>query len=244
MLVGGGVKDKIRAVFFKNIRYALLVPYGAYKHIHSVFYLRAVAQKLLLDFICVVFVNIKNYQPAYGTAGKLAAKLAAYASAAAGNKHRGAAQVVFNALAVNFYRFAPQKILNFNFSDLAYADLSACKLIKPRYCFKAALSAAADVKNFFALGVCRRGNGKNYVLNAEFFRRFFNFIAPAHNFYVFYVFAVLLHVVIYDADHLVFGTLASVKLAYGHKAGGTRSDYHCAAAGGADRAVDVARRAV
>ena len=69
---------------------------------------------------------------------------------------RGAAQDVFNALAVNFHRFAPQKILNFNFSDLAYADLSACKLIKPRYCFKAALSAAADVKNFFALGVCRR----------------------------------------------------------------------------------------
>ena len=79
----------------------------------------------------------------------------------------------------------------------------------------------------------------------KFFCIFNNFIAPSDDFHALYVFAVLLHVVINSAEHLVFGALAGVKLAYGHKACGARADHHgVAAVGAVYAAANVAQRPV
>lgn len=214
--------NHIRAERFKNPVYPLLVPNGADEH--GKVKVRKIPPQLLLDVIGVIFVNIKNNKAFYRVFCKLAAKLASYASAAAGYKHRHAEKVVADSGHINTNRLPPKQIFDLHASYLAYAYLAVLKLIKTGNSFKLAFCKAANIKNFLALGVCCRRNGKDDFLCAEFFRRLGDFITPADDLYAFKVSSVLLGVVVDYAYNSVFGMFAGIKLPKGDKARRTCAD--------------------
>ena len=79
--------------------------------------IRIFAFELLLDFIRVIFVNIKNNQLFGVMRSNLTAKLAADRTAAARYKHRLVFNVAHDFVKVDFYLLSTQKVLDFHVAE-------------------------------------------------------------------------------------------------------------------------------
>ena len=82
------------------------------------------AQKLLLDLICIVFIDIKDNQLGGVEGSQPAAQFAADAPTAAGDQHHLALNMSADFPQIHLHRFPAQQILNFHVADLLNADLA------------------------------------------------------------------------------------------------------------------------
>ena len=107
-----GMINDVRMVPCKYGFKTLAVSDGAYEHLDIDFRMRA--QKLVLNIISVVLIDIENYKLMRRMLRYLAAELAAYRSAAASDENRLSADIVHDGIELYFYRRTAEKIFNIN----------------------------------------------------------------------------------------------------------------------------------
>ena len=111
-----GMVDDIRMISCEHGFKAFAVSDGAYEHLDIDF--RVSAQKLVLDIISVVLVNIKDNKLVRRMFRYLAAELAAYRSAAARDENRLSADIVHDGIELYFYRRTAEKIFYIDGTDI------------------------------------------------------------------------------------------------------------------------------
>ena len=111
-----GMVDDIRMISCKHGFKAFAVSDGAYEHLDIDF--RMSAQKLVLDIISVVLIDIENYELVRRMLRYLTAELAAYRSAAARDENRLSTDIVHDGIELYFYRRTAEKIFYIDGTDI------------------------------------------------------------------------------------------------------------------------------
>ena len=216
MLVRRGVAHDRRAVLIEHIAHTLFIPDRAYQH-HKV-KLRVPALELHLDIVGVVFIYVKDHEPAGLERRDLAAELAAYRTAAAGDEHGLAAHLIGHGAVVGAYLRATKQIVNADVLDLLERDLTVCQLAERRQGLERDARDAALFKNFVPDGYRSRGDAEDDLLNAVFLDGVGDHFAPSDDLDAPYARALLAGVVVYKAHCGVARGGIVVKLAYSHGA--------------------------
>lgn len=113
--------------------------------------LRVYAQKLLLNVIGIIFIDIKNDQLGRAERSQLATELAADAAAASRYQNHLAAYMPADAVQIHLHRIPAKKIFNFHIADLLNTHFSVGQLIKSRQSPQGAFRLLTNCKNFFLL---------------------------------------------------------------------------------------------
>ena len=111
-----GMINDVRMIPCEHGFKAFAVSDGAYEHLDIYFRMRA--QKLVLNVISVVLVNIKDNKLVRRMFRYLTAKLAAYRSAAASDENRLSADIVHDGIELYFYRRTAEKIFYIDGTDI------------------------------------------------------------------------------------------------------------------------------
>ena len=111
-----GMVDDIRMISCEHGFKAFAVSDGAYEHLDIDF--RVSAQKLVLDIISVVLIDIENYELVRRMLRYLAAELAAYRSAAARDENRLSADIIHDGIELYLYRRTAEKIFYIDGTDI------------------------------------------------------------------------------------------------------------------------------
>ena len=111
-----GMVDDIRMISCKHGFKTFAVSDGAYEHLDIDF--RMSAQKLVLDIISVVLIDIENYELVRRMLRYLTAELTAYRSAAARDENRLSTDIVHDRIELYLYRRTAEKVFYIDGTDI------------------------------------------------------------------------------------------------------------------------------
>ena len=200
----------------------VFVPDGADEHMGLK--LRIIGAQLLLDGVSVVFVNVEDHQFFRLEAGKLAAKLTADASTAAGDHDSLIFDQVRQATHIDSDNIPLQQIFNIDLPDGLDAHITVGQLVDAGHLLELAASAAADLPNLF-LGLSGQGgDGQDDLRDAVFIHGGFDHVTAAHDPHAHQLTALFAGVIVDDADHLVLGEATVLEFPQHQSTGLTGTD--------------------
>ena len=162
MLVGCGMADHVGPVGVEHVAHPALIPHGADEGDQVKAGIAAL--QLHLDIVGVVLIDIKNYQTAGREGRHLAAELAAYGAAAAGDQDGLALDLVPYGSVVRMYLSPAQQVLYAHVFNLGEGELPAYQLVQGRQGLQLGPCAAANLKYLVSEPVRGRGYTEDYIL--------------------------------------------------------------------------------
>ena len=231
MLVRRGVENDVRAVSVRDAVDLRLVPHGG--DLHAEVQRRPVdAQKLLLDVVGVVLVDIQDDQPLRRVCGDLPAEFAADGAAAAGYQYGPSPDKGVDGRGVKPHRLTAQQVFDAHGFQVLHARVRhAESLADGGHGEHLPSGLRTEREHLAAVLHARSGYGENDLGDAVFFRRGAYPVPPAHNRHAVEILAVLVGVVVDQTDRPALFHLFAQQLPHQDIPRGAGADDHNALPG-------------
>ena len=222
VLVRRGMEHDVRPILSEDHIHAVFVADGA-DHNGQV-KVRIIPQKLLLDIIGVILIDLKDHKLLRLVLRDLPAELAADGASAARDQDRFAAQESGDVGQIDLDAVTPQKVEDRDVPDLLNCDLAVGKLEDAGQSLEVAVGLLANLQDIAAILIVRRRNGKNNLLDTVLLHNGGDVVAVARDLDSAQIVAALVEVVVHDTDDVVDRLHAGLKLAQSHRAGVAGAD--------------------
>ena len=156
MLVGGRMVYDIRTIFRKNGVHSLRIAHGSDQHHER--QIGMSLQKLLLNIIGIIFINIHDNQPGRLMRGDLPTQLASDGTAAARDHHHLVLHIAQNGVQIHADRLSSQKVFHLHVPQLADAHFTVDQLVHAGQGTQLAVRLLTDIQD---VTDHRSGRGRN-----------------------------------------------------------------------------------
>ena len=182
--------------------------------------------ELNLDSIGIVLIYIKDDERFRFVSRYLTAKLAADGTASAGDENDAAHDVFLDAGKVNMHRVTAEQVFNLDITDLLNAYIPVCELINTGKNLYATWGLLTDLNDLLPCGMRYGGYCDNDLLDLIFLCGFDNIISGTNDADAGKIAAAFLGIVINNADDLILGICAPLKITKRYGGSAACTDKH------------------
>lgn len=224
VLMCGRMEDHVRLILLHHTADTVGVPAGADEG-HEV-QLRVLHEELLLDAVRVVLIDVEDNKLLRLVAGDLTAELGADGSATAGDEDGLPLDHAEDFFVVDLDRFTAEEVEDVDVAKLADADFAVHELVDARDGLQLTAALLTDIENLRALFSGRSRDRIDDFGNLVLLYGVEDVVSCADDRHAVEDAALLVRVVVDQADRIALQVLAGEELLDEHPAGVARADDH------------------
>lgn len=224
VLMCGCMEDHVRLVLLHHAADTVRIPAGADEG-HEV-QLRVLHDKLLLDAVRVILIDVEDDELLRLVACDLTAELRADRSATAGDEDRLSLDHTEDFFVVDLDRFTTEEVEDVDVTELADADFAVYELVDARDGLQLTAALLTDVEDLCALFGSRGRDRIDDFRDLVLLYSVEDVVSGADDRDAVEDAALLVRVVVDQADRIALQVLTGEELLDEHAAGATRADDH------------------